>query len=137
MNWEHKMDMDAVRYIVLGISVIIILAILMFNPLEITRYDRQSIEVQVIKKEIAEADGDEIYLLHCQEQDGKQDVFEINAKSIGERFERADVYRQIKTEKYYKFRVAQKEEFDSRYPSICGAVKLIDGFSETTEAQGK
>ncbi|MCI8659197.1 MAG: hypothetical protein HFG54_02960 [Lachnospiraceae bacterium] len=138
MNWEHKIDMDMVRYIVLGIAVILILAILMFNPgWKITRYDRESIEVQVVEKEIRETDGQTLYLLYCQEEDGKESIFEINQDAIGERFNPADVYKQLRKEKYYKFRVAQKEEFDSQYPCICGAVKLIDGFSEPAKAEKK
>ena len=134
MNREQKMDMDAVRYIVLGVVVIIILAVLMFEPgWKITRYDRESIEVQVVEKEITEENGQELYLLYCQEADGKESIFEINQEAIGERFNPADVYKQIRKEKYYKFRVATKEEFDSHYPCICGAVKLIDGYTESTE----
>lgn len=138
MNWEQKIDMDAVRYIVLGVALIIILAVLMFEPgWKITRYDRESVEVQVVEKEITQKNGQELYLLYCQEADGKEDIFEINQDAIGERFNPADVYKQIRKEKYYKFRVAVKEEFGSHYPCICGAVKLIDGFTETEEAREK
>ena len=102
----------------LGIGAVVIAALLMWNPFRgFKRYDRRFVEVQV---------------LHCMKQDGQEEIFEIANEAIGERFEESIVYRQIKSKKYYNFRVAEAEEFDSHYPCICGAVTLIDGFTEET-----
>ena len=117
----------------LGIGAVVIAALLMWNPFRgFKRYDRRFVEVQVVGKEIMQIDGEDVYVLHCMKQDGQEEIFEIANEAIGERFEESIVYRQIKSKKYYNFRVAEAEEFDSHYPCICGAVTLIDGFTEET-----
>lgn len=139
MNEESRtaIDMNALKYFLMGVALILILALVMFNPIKIVRYDREPVEVQVVKKEIIEQDGEKLYLLHCVKADGEQETLELHKESIGERFEQDVVYKQIKTGKYYNFRVAMKEEFKSHYRTVCGAVKLINGFSEETTVSGK
>ena len=137
MNWEQKMAADAVRYMVLGVVVVALLAIILIHPIEVPKYDRWFVEVHVVKKEVTEIEGETVYLLHCEEKDGKEDIFEIADEAIGERFEESDVFRQIKTGKYYKFRIGKAEDFGRYYPCVSGAVKLIDGFSEETKVQKK
>lgn len=135
MDWERKMTMDSVRYFVLGVAIVILLAIILFNPIEIPSYDHWFVEIQVVEKEVKEINGDKVYLLHCEDSEGKQDIYEIAKEAIGERFEEPGVFREIKTGKYYKFQIGKAEEFGAYYPCVCGAVKLIEGFSETTAGQ--
>lgn len=135
MNRERTTAIDVARYIFFG-AVTVLVIVLMFQ-IPVKNYDRYYVEIRVVKKEIREVNGEDVYLLHCEDRDRNSVIYEIAKEAIGERFEEDEVYKTIRTGKYYKFRVAKIEEFDSHYPCICGAVKLIDGFSEETEAQGK
>ena len=55
MDWERKMTMDSVRYFVLGVAIVILLAIILFNPIEIPNYDHWFVEIQVVENEYLEA----------------------------------------------------------------------------------
>lgn len=130
MNWGKAIG--------LGIGAVVIAALLMWNPFPgFKRYDRRFVEVQVVSKEIMQIDGEDVYLLHCMKQDGQEEIFEIANEAIGERFEESIVYKQIKADKYYNFRVGEAEEFGSHYPCVCGAVTLIDGFTEQESEKEK
>ncbi|NBH73613.1 hypothetical protein D3Z51_16700 [Clostridiaceae bacterium] len=135
MNGEQKIDVEAFKYILIGIVMVAVLAFFVIHPIKVIRYDREPVEVQVVGKEIADMDGGKQYLLHCMKADGEQETLELHEKSIGERFERETVYKQIRKGKYYKFNVAMKEEFGSHYRTVCGAVKLINGYTLETAAQ--
>ena len=75
-----------------------------------------------MSKEIMQIDGEDVYVLHCMKQDGQEEIFEIANEAIGERFEESIVYRQIKSKKYYNFRVAEAENV---YSSQKGAVVTL------------
>ncbi|MCI9534730.1 MAG: hypothetical protein HFG53_07955 [Lachnospiraceae bacterium] len=123
MNWG--------KAIALGIGAVVVAAFLMWNPFRgFKRYEQRFVEVQVVKKEIMNIEGEDVYLLHCLKQDGQEEIFEIANEAIGERFEESIVYKQIKAKKYYNFRVADREQFNSYYPCVCGAVTLIEGFTD-------
>ncbi len=93
------------------------------------------VEVVIVEKEISEMDGKEIYLIHGEDRNGVQKTFQITNAALSERFEESKVFKEIKTGKYYKFKVADEETYESYYPSICGAVKLIKGFSPESSDQ--
>lgn len=117
------------KFVLLGAAFILCIIVMLSIPRERAEYDTWSVEIQVVEKEIAEIRGDEIYLIHTEDRDGKQAVFEITAEAIGDHFTEKGVYDEIKTGKYYKLKISDPEVYDSYYPAICGAVKLIEGFS--------
>ena len=135
MNGGRKIDLEALKYILMGVVMVAALAFFVTHPIKVIRYDREPVEVQVVGKEIADRDGGKQYLLHCMKADGGQETLELHEKSIGERFEREIVYKQIRSGKYYKFNVAMKEEFGSQYWTVCGAIKLINGYTLETAGQ--
>ena len=80
MNWG--------KAIALGIGAVVVAAFLMCNPFRgFKRYEQRFVEVQVVKKEIMNIEGEDVYLLHCLKQDGQEEIFEIANEAIGERFE--------------------------------------------------
>lgn len=120
------------EYVLLGAVVFIIISLFMLNPRKPVAYENEYVEVVIAKKEIVQMDGDDVYLLRAEDRYGQQHTYEINKAAIGN-FEEEEVYQEIKTGKYYKLRIADAQEYDGHYPCICGAVKLIDGFSPEEE----
>lgn len=121
------------EYALLGAAILIIISLLILYPRKPVAYKNTSVEVVIVQKEIAPIDGDEVYLLHAEDRYGQQHTYEINKAAIGN-FEEEEVYQEIKTGKYYKLRIADAQEYNGHYPCICGAVKLIDGFSPEEES---
>lgn len=128
-----EMITGRVEFVLLGAALILCLIVVMSGPGEKAEYDTWSVEIQVVEKEITEIRDDELYLIHAKDRDGKAAVFEITAEAIGDQFTEQGVYNEIKTGKYYKLKISDPEVYDSYYPAICGAVKLIEGFSEEPE----
>ena len=87
-----------------------------------------------VQKALREMDGEQVYLLKTEDREGREALYEINQEALNERLKVEGVYGEFKSGKYYKFRVAGKERYDSHYPVVCGAVSLIEGFSETPES---
>ncbi len=131
---EHNRTVKGIKYIFCGIGLvaIVFLAVIIWNAIDLERYnyERYTVEVLVVKREARNTDERDLYLLHCEKKDGKQEIYEINKAAIGERFEEYDVFREIKVGRYYRLELAETREFDSVYPCICGAAQMIDGFTE-------
>lgn len=121
--------------ILAGVIVILILLLLIAHPRRDPSYDMRYVEIRVDEKEITDMDDEAVYLIHTTDQSGKPEIFEITDNALGERFSEAEVYKEIRKGKYYKLRIAEPESFGSHYPSICGAVTLIDGFTQETTAE--
>ncbi len=134
MNRQHDDPIERWKFLLLSIAVVAVLLFLFLHPRQGTDYDRELVEVVIIEKEISEMNGREIYLIHGEDRYGTQKTFQITNAALNERFEESKVYQEIKTGKYYKFKVADEETYESYYPSICGAVKLIEGFSPESAA---
>lgn len=117
-----------------GLIIIGILIFLAFQPRKNNDHDMRYVEIQVQKKEITEIDDEAVYLIHTTDRYGNTETFQITNLSLPERFEEDQVYKEIKTGKYYKLRIAESQEYGSHYPSICGAVTLIDGFPPESTA---
>lgn len=117
---------------IIGVAVILcILVFMISHPRQDNQYDMRYVEIQVTQKEITEINDEAVYLIHTESRDGTAETFEITNAALGEHFEESEVYKEIKTGKYYKLRIAEPEAYESYYPSICGAVTLINGFTET------
>lgn len=134
MNRKNYDWIDGWKYVLLAVIVAVILLFLYLHPKQGTNDDREMVEVVIVEKEISEMDGKEVYLIHGEDRNGVKKTFQITNAALNQRFEESEVYKEIKTGKYYKFKVAPEETFGSYYPSICGAVKLIEGFSPESEA---
>ena len=135
MDRKNYMAIDIWKYFLLVVIVGALLLLLYLHPRQGTDYDREMVEVVIVEKEISEMDGKEIYLIHGEDRNGVQKTFQITNAALSERFEESKVFKEIKTGKYYKFKVADEETYESYYPSICGAVKLIKGFSPESSDQ--
>lgn len=135
MDRKYYDQIDWWKYLLLAAAVAALLLFLFLHPRQGTDYERDMVEVVIVEKEISEIDGKEIYLIHGEDRNGVQKTFQITDAALNERFEESEVYQEIKTGKYYKFKVADEETFESYYPSICGAVKLIEGFSPESETR--
>ena len=140
MDRKNYMVIDIWKYFLLVVIVGALLLLLYLHPRQGTDYDREMVEAAekllgVWVVEISEMDGKEIYLIHGEDRNGVQKTFQITNAALSERFEESKVFKEIKTGKYYKFKVADEETYESYYPSICGAVKLIKGFSPESSDQ--
>ncbi len=120
-----------------GLIIIGILAFLALQPRKDNDHDMRYVEIQVELKEITEINDEAVYLIHTTDRNGNAETFQITNLALADRFEEAQVYKEIKTGKYYKLRIAEREEYGSYYPSICGAVTLIDGFPPETAASSQ
>lgn len=134
MNGNRENQIDQWKYILIGIALVVFLLFLFLHPRAENSYDTEMVEVFIVEKEITTMDGKDVYLIYGEDQNGIQKIFQITNAALRDRFEEEEVFQEIKTEKYYKFKVADEETFGSNYPSICGAVKLIDGFTPVSEA---
>lgn len=130
MDRESEFIKGMMKYMLLGIALALIAAVLALVPRREEKRDNWMVEVQVIEKVISEMDGEQVYLIRTADKDGREAIYEINEKALNERLEVESVYQEIKEEKYYKFKMADRDEYDSHYPVVCGAVSLIEGFSE-------
>ena len=135
MNKEHNLIASNIGNIIGMVIIICILAFMIFHPRKDNQYDMRYVEILVVEKEIAEIDDEAVYLIHTKDRNGNPETFEITNAALGERFEESSVYKEIKSGKYYKFRIADQETYESYYPSICGAVTLIDGFPPLEESE--
>lgn len=135
MNEQRANELDKLKYLLLGIVLTLFLLFLFLHPRTDNTYDTQMVEVLIVEKEIAQLDGKDIYIIYGEDRNGIQKSFQITNEAMSDHFEESEVYQEIKTGKYYKFKIADEETFNSYYPSICGAVKLIDGFSPESEGQ--
>lgn len=91
------------------------------------------VEMLVTDKEVIEIDGEKIYLLQCEDRDGTKYTYEIADEAMKENFDEKVVFHQIRRGKHYQFKVGEAEEFGAHYPCVCGAARLIEGFSEEKE----
>ncbi|MCI8517482.1 MAG: hypothetical protein HFG75_11565 [Hungatella sp.] len=130
MNTEGEAIIKGAKYIVLAAVIFVIAAALSFVPRRGENHDTWQVEVKVLEKVVVEIEEAEVYLLRTEDRDGNEALYEINKKALNERLSEEDVFQEIKEEKHYKFRVAEKETYGSHYPTVCGAVSLIDGFSQ-------
>ncbi len=122
---------------IIGVAVLLCIFVFMLShPRRENEYDMRYVEILVTQKEITEMDDVAVYLIHTEDPDKNQEIFEITNAALGERFEESEVYKQIKPGKYYKLRIAEPEAYESHYPSICGAVTLIDGFTPDAKTIG-
>lgn len=132
MNGDGGFFTDGTRYIVLGILLILFMGLIMVIPRREERHDTELVEVHVVGKEIVEIDEKAVYLIHTEDRYGVQAIYEIAESALNERFKIENVYKEIKKEKYYRFRVGEADHYGCYYPCICGAATLIDGFTEET-----
>lgn len=130
MNRKGEFMKGIVKYIALAAVMAVIAVVLSFVPRRDEKHDNWMVEVQVTEKLVTEIDGEQLYLIRSEDKEGREAIYEINAKALNERLSVEGVYNEIKAEKYYKFKMADRDEYDSHYPVICGAVSLIEGFSE-------
>lgn len=130
MNTEGEAIIKGAKYIVLAAVIFVIAAILSFVPRREEKHDTWQVEVKVLEKAVVQMEGTQVYLLRTEDRDGNEALYEINEKALNERLGEEDVFQEIQEEKHYKFRVAKKESYDSHYPVVCGAVSLIEGFSQ-------
>ena len=135
MNGNRESQIERWKYLLLGMALAAFLIFLFLHPRTENSYDTEMVEVMIVEKEITSMDGKDVYLIHGKNQKREQKTFQITEAALRKRFEEAEVFDEIKTGKYYKFKITDKETYDSYYPSICGAVKLIDGFSPESSAQ--
>lgn len=135
MNEYRERQIDKRNVLFLGMILAVILTFLFLHPRTANTYDTQMIEVLIVEKEITEMDGKEVYFIHGEDREGNERIFQITKAALSSHFEEADVYEEIKTGKYYKLKVSEPEMYNSYYPSICGAVKLIDGFTSEPGVQ--
>lgn len=122
-----------IKYILLGVILILLVAVLSVMPRREDNHDTWLVEVKIIEKVITEMDGEQVYLMRTQDQNGSEAIYEINQKALNERLEVEGVYEEIKEEKVYQFRVAEKDKYNSHYPVVCGAVSRVEGFSQKTQ----
>ena len=134
MNTEDAFALKGIKYIVLAAVAVLIVIALSFIPRREDNHDTWLVEVKVLEKVIAEMDGEQVYLLKTEDREGREALYEINQEALNERLKVEGMYGEFKSGKYYKFRAAGKERYDSHYPVVCGAVSLIEGFSETPES---
>lgn len=131
MNTEGGFIKSGMKYILLGVVLILVVAVLSVIPRrEEIHNDTWMVEIKVVEKAVSQIDGEDVYVIRTEDRDGREAIYEINKKALNERLEVEGVYNEIKEGKYYKFKMADREEYDSHYPVICGAVSLIEGFSE-------
>ncbi len=131
MNAEGGFIKSGMKYILGGVALIVIVAVLSVIPRrDAPRDDTWMVEIQVVEKAVSQIDGKDVYVIRTEDRDGREAIYEINKKALNERLEVEGVYNEIKEGKYYKFKMADRSEYDSHYPVICGAVSLIEGFSE-------
>ncbi len=130
MNRESEFIRGMMKYVVLAAALVVIVGVLAIIPRREDKRDNWMVEVRVIEKVISEMDGEQVYLIRTEDKDGREAIYEINEKALNERLEVDGVFQEIKEEKYYKFKMADRDEYDSHYPVVCGAVSLIEGFSE-------
>ena len=130
MNREGEFVKGIVKYIALAAVLAVIVVVLSFVPRRDEKHDNWMVEVHVTEKFVTEIDGEQLYLIRSEDKDGIEAIYEINEKALNERLGVESVYNEIREGKYYKFKMADRDEYGSHYPVICGAVSLIEGFSE-------
>lgn len=130
MNRERELIKGIVKYIVVAVALLVIVAVLALVPRRDEKSDNWMVEVRVMEKAVSEMDGESVYLIRTVDKDGREAIYEINKKALNERLEVESVFQEIKEEKYYKFKMADRDEYGTHYPVVCGAVSLIEGFSK-------
>lgn len=124
---------DGTRYIILGIVFVLLLGGIMMMPKR-KNYETWVVEVCIVKKEVVENDGEALYLLHTEDSEGKEAVYQITQKALGEGLTAENAHKEIRRKKYYQLKVTEGEKYGCDYPCICGAATLIDGFTQETSA---
>lgn len=130
MDREREFIKGIGKYMVLAAALVVIAALLALVPRRDEKRDNWMVEVKVIEKAVSQMDGESVYLIRTEDKDGREAIYEINKKALNERLEVESVFQEIKEEKYYKFKMADRDEYDTHYPVVCGAVSLIEGFSD-------
>ena len=124
------------KYILIGILAVILIGIgSMLPKINWKLPKRRSheitlVEAYVARKEITQIDGQDVYLLHTEDRDGNEIIYEISQEALGDRFDAKEVYMQIRKGKHYQFAVGNAEDYGCHYSYISGAATLIDGFTE-------
>lgn len=134
MNRDGGFFTDGTRYIILGILFILFIGLVMMIPKGKGKSEEWLVEAHVIKKETVKKDGEEIYLLHTEDRDGNENVYQITQDALKGQIEAEDALKEIRRGKYYRFKVVDGEEYGCDYPCVRGAATLIDGFSQETAA---
>lgn len=115
---------------------LLILVFLLAGCGKIGNTDTWVVEVHVLEKEtVTREDKDtgteEVFLLNCEDEAGDTQVFELTDTALDGKFEAEKAFKELKTGKYYKFRVGWRgpgiEGRSGHHPSIYGAVKM-EGF---------
>lgn len=137
METEGKSFLDGARYILGVIVIILVVGLVMMMPKGKERYESWEKEVYIVKKEIAEADGETIYLLHGEDKDGWEMTYRIADEALTMNVTAENAYKEIRQGRHYRFRVEEGAKYGSYYPCVLGAERLINGFStqETSAAQ--
>ena len=130
MNRESEFFKGMIKYALLAAALVAVAAVLAVIPRREEKRDNWMVEVRIIEKVISEMDGEQVYLIRTEDKEGREAIYEINKSALNERLEVESVYQEIKEDKYHKFKMADRDEYDSHYPVICGAVSLIEGFSQ-------
>ena len=121
---------DGTRYIILGIVFVLLLGAVMMLPGRKKNYDTWMVEVRIIKKEVVEVDGEEIYLLHTEDSAGKEAIYQITQDALpGNDLDAENAHKEIRRRGYYRLKLTDGEKYGCDYPCVCGAATLIDGFS--------
>ena len=127
MNAEGGFFKAGMKYILAGVALILIVVVISVIPRrEDSHDDTWMVEIRVVEKAISQIGGEDVYVIRAEDREGREAIYEINKKALNERLEVEGVYNEIKEGKYYKFKMADRDEYDSHYPVVCGAVSLID-----------
>ena len=131
--WERKSAGDLMKFIAIGVFAVILVVLYIYKPWAGKQYEQYMVEMLVTDKEVIEIDGEKIYLLQCEDRDGTKYTYEIADEAMKENFDEKVVFHQIRRGKHYQFKVGEAEEFGAHYPCVCGAARLIEGFSQEKE----
>ena len=137
MSQGENVFKAVIKYAILAVVLMVIAGIMSTLPRREDNHDTWLVEVEVMEKVVAEMDGEQVYLIRTQNRNGEEAIYEINQQALNKTLNVEGVFEEIKEEKIYQFRVAEKNKYDSHYPVVCGAVSLVDGFSPETKPEGK
>lgn len=132
-------DADKVKNIIIGAGAIIIFILVLMLLSRLQREGEKNevwrVEGQVVKKEVItrndEKNGmEDVYIIDCEDEDGIVHTFELTDAALNGKYDAETAYKEIKTGKAYRFKVAWQEkrvmEKAGYYPSIYGAASLVD-----------
>lgn len=130
METEGKSFLDGARFILGAIFIILIVGLTMMMPKGRDRYETWEKEVYIVSKESPVVNGETIYLLHGEDRDGWEMIYEITQGALSEQIMAKNAYKEIRKGKHYRFVVEDGEKYGSNYPCVLGAERLINGFSK-------